>query len=150
MFSRSKKVGEDIDPRQKELFEHAQERIKEKKSLYTHFIFYLVGCVFAIVLNILLNFGSEFRPFNLDWFVYVVLIWSFFMMIHAVRILLFSRFMGKSWEAKQMTYLVEKQKKKIGEMEEKLNLEIHKEAQITKNILLDNTKGSTNNTEHTN
>jgi len=45
MFSRSKKVEEDIDPRQKELFEHAQERIKEKKNLYTHFIFYLVGCI---------------------------------------------------------------------------------------------------------
>jgi len=150
MFSRSKKVEEDIDPRQKELFEHAQERIKEKKNLYTHFIFYLVGCVFVIILNILLDFGSEFRPFNLDWFVYVVLIWSFFMMIHTVRILLFSRFMGKSWQASQMAYLVEKQKKKIAEMEEKLNLEIPKEATVTKNILLDNTEDSTNNTEHTN
>jgi len=72
------------------------------------------------------------------------------MMIHTVRILLFSRFMGKSWQASQMAYLVEKQKKKIAEMEEKLNLEIPKEATVTKNILLDNTEDSTNNTEHTN
>lgn len=142
MFFKSKKTEENIDLRQKELFEHAQERIKEKKSLYTHFLFYLVGCVFFIILNVLLEFGSEIKPFGLDWFVYAVLGWSFFMMLHACRVLLFSKFMGKAWKAKQMAYLVEKQQIKINEMEQKLNLEIPKEANTSKNILLDNSNNS--------
>jgi len=147
MFSKSKKTEDDLDPHQKEIFEHAQARINEKKGLHTHFIFYLVGCVFLIILNVFLNFGSDFKPFGLDWFVYAVLGWSFLMMVHAVRILLFNSFMGKAWKAKQMAYLVEKQKKKILEMEEKLNLEIPKEVVSTKNILLDNTKDATNNNQ---
>ncbi len=142
MFSKSKKTEEDIDLRQKEIFEHAQDRIKEKKNLYTHFLFYLVGCVFFIILNVLLDFGSEFKPFGLDWFVYAILVWSFFMMIHTCRVLLFSNFMGKAWKAKQMTYLVEKQQVKIAEMQQKLSLEIPKEANTNKNILLDKTNNS--------
>jgi len=142
MFSKSKKTTEDIDVRQKELFEHAQERIKEKKNLYTHFLFYLVGCVFFVILNVLLEIGATYTALGLDWFVYAVLIWSFFIMVHAIRVLLFSRFMNKAWKAKQMAYLVEKQQIKIAEMEKKLNLEIPKEATITKNILLDTTNNS--------
>jgi len=150
MFFKSKKVDDTIDPHQKELFVHAQERIKEKKGLYTHFIFYLVGCVFLIILNVLLDFGSDFKPFGLDWFVYAVLFWSFFMIVHAVRVLLFSRFMGKAWQSQQMAYLVEKQKEKITAMEEKLNLEIPKEAESTKNVLLDSTNDESNTNEITN
>lgn len=142
MFRKKKSNQEALDLRQKELFEHAQERIKEKKSLYTHFLFYLVGCIFFIVLNILLDFGSEFTLFQLDWFVYAVLIWTFFLVVHAFRVLLFSKFMGKAWQAKQMEYLVEKQKSKIAEMEKKLGLEIPEEYRMEKTILLDQTKNN--------
>lgn len=142
MFRKNKLSHESLDLKQKELFEHAQERIKEKKSLYTHFLFYLVGCIFFIVLNVLLDFGSEFTLFNLDWFVYAVLIWSFFMVVHAFRVFLFSKFMGKAWQAKQMEYLVEKQKNKIAQMEKKLDLEIPKENKLDKTILLDQTKNN--------
>lgn len=138
MFKKSKKTNPNPDLKQHELFEHAQLRIKEKQSLYTHFIFYLVGCIFFIILNVFLNFGAEFKLFHLDWFVYAILVWSFIMMIHSFKVLLFSRFMGKEWKAKQMTYLVNKQKEKIAEMEKKLDLKIPKEASIDKNILLDN------------
>lgn len=145
MFKKSKKTPQqDLDLKQHELFEHAQERIKEKQSLYTHFIFYLVGCIFFIILNVFLNFGAEFKLFHLDWFVYAILIWSFFMMIHSFKVLLFSKFMGKEWKAKQMAYLVNKQNEKIAEMEKKLDLKIPKEASFEKNILLDNTNNSEN------
>lgn len=140
MFKKSKKTIPDLDLKQQELFEHAQLRIKEKQNLYTHFIFYLVGCIFFIVLNVFLNFGSEFKLFDLDWFVYAVLIWSFIMLTHSFKVLLFSKFMGKEWKAKQMAYLINKQKDQISEMEKKLNLKVPKEAHFEKNILLDNTQ----------
>lgn len=142
MFGRTKKKEIQIDPQQKALFEQAQQRIKEKKGLYTHFMFYLVGCIFMIVLNFLLDFGANFKPLGYDWFVFGVLIWTFFLLIHVFRVLVFSSFMGKKWKEEQMEILVEKQKKKIAEMEEKLNLEIPQELKSEKTILLDNTNPS--------
>ncbi len=137
MFSKKKP---DLDTHQKELFEHAQERVREKKGLYTHFILYLVGCIFMIVLNLLLDFGIDFKPLGIDWFVYGVLFWTFFILVHLFRVLLFSKFMNKAWHAKQMDYLIKKQQKKIAKMEEKLNLKVPKEASNTKTTLLDKTK----------
>jgi len=147
MFSRSKKANNNLDIRQRELFEHAQEHIKEKKGLYTHFIFFIVGCLFMVIVNLLLDFGRGFQPFGQHWFVYGILIWFFFMLVHTVRVLLFSKFMGKAWQAQQMNYLVSKQNEKIQEMEQKLNLEIPKEAKSAKTILLDNTQEPQTDTE---
>ncbi|WP_010177429.1 2TM domain-containing protein [Aquimarina agarilytica] len=139
MFSRSKSKESTIDLEQKELFEHAQARIKEKKGLYRHFIVFLVSCIFMIVLNLGLNFGKEYKFLELDWFVFGVLGWSFFFLIHFFRVVLFSKFMGKEWKAKQLERLVAKQKAKIAKMEQKLNLEIPKDIVSEKSILLDNT-----------
>ncbi|WP_010520252.1 2TM domain-containing protein [Aquimarina agarivorans] len=139
MFSNSKKKDTAIDLEQKELFEHAQARIKEKRGLYRHFIVFLVGCIFMIVLNLGLNFGNEFKFLDLDWFVFGVLIWSFFFLIHFFRVTLFSKFMGKAWKDKQLERLVAKQKAQIAKMEKKLNLEIPKDIVSEKSILLDNT-----------
>ncbi len=139
MFSSFKKKNSTIDLEQKELFEHAQARIKEKRGLYRHFIVFLVGCIFMIVLNLGLNFGVEYKFLELDWFVFGVLVWSFFFLIHFFRVIFFSKFMGKEWKDKQLERLVAKQKAKIAKMEQKLNLEIPKDIVSEKSILLDNT-----------
>jgi len=141
MFFKTKKkiVPQESEVRQKELFEHAQARIKEKKGLYRHFIFFLVGCIFMIVLNLVLNFGVDFKFLGQDWFVLGVLVWSFFILVHTFRVVLFSKFMGKEWKDKQMRYLVEKQKNKIAKMEKQLDLQVPKEVVSEKNILLNNT-----------
>ncbi len=138
MFGK-KKTDTSIDPQQKALFEHAQIRIKEKKGLYNHFIFYLVGCLFMLLLNLVFKIGLEWKFFNLDWYVYGILIWSFFLIVHALKVLVFSKFMGKIWEAEQLEYLVTKQKEKIDKMQEKLDLQLPKEMISEKNILLDKT-----------
>ncbi len=145
MFSNFKKKNKAIDLEQKELFEHAQARIKEKRGLYRHFIVFLVGCIFMIVLNLGLNFGVEYKLLELDWFVFAVLGWSFFFLIHFFRVIFFSKFMGKEWKDKQLERLVAKQKAKIAKMEQKLNLEIPKDIVSEKSILLDNT--DSNDTE---
>ena len=137
MFSSTNTKESTLDLEQKELFEHAQARMKEKRSLYRHFIVFLVGCIFMIVLNLGLGFGIEKQPLGLHWFVYGILAWSFFFLIHLFRVLFFSKFMGKEWEDKQMKKLVAKQKDKIAKMEKKLNLEIPHEIISEKNVILD-------------
>ena len=140
--ARKSKTANEFDAHQKELFEHAQARIKEKKSLYRHFVFFLAGCIFMIVLNLGLGFGKEFQFFELDWFVYGVLFWTFFLLAHVLKVSLFSSFMGKEWQDKQMKYLIEKQKNKIAKMEQQLDLQMPKESVPTKTIILDNTDDS--------
>ena len=94
MFTKNKTSKPRLDVQQKELFEHAQSRINEKKALYRHFVVFLAGCILMIVLNLVLNIGSEFKFLEYDWFVVGVVIWSFFLLVHIIRVVLFSKFMG--------------------------------------------------------
>lgn len=139
MFSKTKTKETTFDAHQKELFEHAQARISEKKGLYRHFVIFLAGCILMIVLNLILNIGNDFKFFGFDWFAIGILIWSFFLLTHIIRVVLFSKFMGRAWQDKQMKYLVEKQKEKIAKMEQKLDLHVPKQIKTDKNVLLDNT-----------
>ena len=139
MFTKNKTSEPKLDVQQKELFEHAQSRINEKKALYRHFVVFLAGCILMIVLNLVLNIGSEFKFLEYDWFVVGVIIWSFFLLVHIIRVVLFSKFMGKAWQDKQMKHLIEKQKSKIAKMEQKLDLQTPKEATSTRSVLVDNT-----------
>ena len=43
---------------QHELYENARYRIRQKKRLYFHFVVFLVGSVFLIILNKILNVGD--------------------------------------------------------------------------------------------
>ena len=44
-----------------QLFENARKRIKQKKRLYLHFVIFLVGSVFLIVLNKILKVEEQYR-----------------------------------------------------------------------------------------
>jgi len=44
---------------QHDLYENARERAKQKKRLYNHFVVFLVGAVFLILLNKLLKVGEN-------------------------------------------------------------------------------------------
>ena len=112
MASAEKKSGK-IDSEQRELFENAQRRIKQKKRLTTHFVIFIAGSILFIILNVALDFGKEFKPFGTDWFVWAILLWFFLLLIHAINVFFVNKLMGKEWENQQMERLVEKQKKKI-------------------------------------
>ncbi len=114
----SKKTTTSIDPEQKELIENAQARIKQKKRLYRHFVLFLAGAILLIVLNLALGVGKDFKILNIDWFVWAILLWSFFFLVHIINVLLMSNFMNKEWEKAQLDRLVTKQKLKIAELEE--------------------------------
>lgn len=105
---------------QHELYENARKRVQQKKRLYYHFVLFLVGSVFLIILNKVLNFGEHFLK---DWFVWVVLAWGFIWVLHFINVFITNRFMGKEWERSQTEKLILKQELKIAKLEKKVTKE---------------------------
>jgi amino acid permease len=101
-----------------ELYENARRRQKQKKRLYIHFIIFLIGSVFLILINKVLNVADQF-----DWFVWAIVVWLFFLTIHFVNVFITYKFMNKEWEQKQIEKLVAKQEAKIKELAEKVEKE---------------------------
>lgn len=119
MFS-SKNTSSKIDPEQRELIERAQARAKEKRRLYQHFLFFLAGAVILILLNVIFEYGKDVRPFGLDWFVWAIILWGIILLLHAFNVFVTNKFLGKEWENRQIEKLVEKQRKRIEELELKV------------------------------
>lgn len=116
MFGKKKAV-EKIDKEQLHLIENAQRRIKQKKRLYSHFVIFLIGAIFLIILNTVIGVGEETRIFGLDWFVFAILAWLFFFILHLINVFVTHKFMGKSWEEAQLSKLVAKQKERISKLQ---------------------------------
>lgn len=119
MFSK-KKNDSKIDYEQKELYENARKRAKEKKRLFQHFVTFLIGAVFLIILNVVIGYQEDFKPLGYNWFVWAVLLWLLIFLIHFFNVFIVNSFMGKEWEAKQVDKLVKKQKEKIARLQEKV------------------------------
>lgn len=115
MFSKKKETTQ-IDAEQREMYEYARRRVIQKKRLFQHFIVYMVGSIFMIVLNLVLGLGKSITFFGLDWFVVAILIWTFLLVMHFCNVWLFHKFMGKEWTDRQMERLIAKQKLEIAEI----------------------------------
>mgnify|MGYP003624553401 CR=1 FL=1 len=114
MFSKSKKESE-INLEQHEFLENAQLRVKQKKRLYTHFVIFLVGSVFLILINKILKYGDTY-----NWFVWAITFWAFLFAIHLINVLFTQKFMGKDWERQQREKLVKKQKERIAQIQKEI------------------------------
>jgi len=101
-----------------QLFENARKRIKQKKRLYLHFVIFLVGSVFLIVLNKILKVEEQY-----DWFVWAITFWLFIWIMHFINVFITNKFMGKDWERKQTEKLVLKQEVKIAKLEKEIAYE---------------------------
>lgn len=110
-----------IDPEIRELYENAHLRIKQKKKLMTHLVFFIAGAVIFIVLNVVIGYKAEFTPLGMDWFVTAILIWLFFLIVHAIKVFMVNELMGKEWEEKQMNRLVEKQLERVRTLQKKVD-----------------------------
>lgn len=119
LFTKKKETA--IDPEQRELIENAQARVRQKKSLYRHFVVFLAGAILLIVLNLALGIGEEFKPFEKPWFVWAILIWTFFFLVHLINVFLLGSFMNKKWEKEQVDKLVQKQKAKIAQIQQQID-----------------------------
>jgi len=106
---------------QHELYENARYRIKQKKRLYFHFIVFLVGSVFLIILNKILNVGENIVE---DWFVFAILLWFFLFILHFINVFFTKKFMDRNWERNQIEKLVKKQELKIAELEKEVANEV--------------------------
>lgn len=102
---------------QHELYENARKRVKQKKWLYYHFVLFLVSSLFFIILNKVLNIGTQYIQ---NWFVWVILIWLFFLILHFINVFITHPFMGKKWERTQTEKLIKKQEIKIAQLEQKI------------------------------
>lgn len=117
MFSK-KKADTQIDVEQHELLENAQQRIKQKKRVFSHFVIFLIGSVFLILINKILKYGAQY-----DWFLWAILAWAFLFVMHAFNVFVTHRFMGVAWERKQREKLVNKQKQRISELQKEIETE---------------------------
>jgi len=101
-----------------EQYEKARQRTFQKKRLYFHFILFLIGSVFFILLNKVFHFQEE-----LDWYVWAIFAWLFFLAIHTINVFVMKRFFGKEWERLQTEKLIQKHQEKSDKLEQKLEKE---------------------------
>jgi len=107
MFSKNKNEAK-IDQEQHEQLEYAQKRIKQKKWLYVHFVIFLIGSIFLILINKILKYGEAY-----NWFIWGITFWAFLFIIHVFNVFVTQKFMGAAWERQQREKLVQKQKDRI-------------------------------------
>ena len=122
MFSKKKNTSK-LDVDQRQLYENARARALQKKRLFQHFVIFLVGGVLLIILNVVIGYQEQFKPLGYNWFVWAILLWTFFFLIHVVNVWVTNSFMGKEWEQKQLEKLVAKQKQRIAELQQKVERE---------------------------
>lgn len=114
MFSKNKNKTS-LDLEQHELLENAHQRIKQKKRLYVHFVIFLIGSVFLVLINKILKYWE-----NYDWFIWGITFWAFLFAIHAFNVFVTQKFMGLEWERKQREILVKKQKERIAALQKEI------------------------------
>lgn len=113
--SKDKQISEE-----REQFLYAQDRIRQKKRLNQHFVLFLVGSVFIIVLSQFFFTPEHFLVKNWTW---IIIVWAFLFVVHAFNVFVTNRFMGKEWENKQLEKLREKQRQRLIELQRKVDAE---------------------------
>lgn len=129
MFGKKKDAAV-LDNEQRELFENAQRRIKEKRGLFTHLIVFVVGAIGLVIISQLLMKGEPPVFLNVQWWVWVLFVWLLLFIYHAFKVFVTNRLLGPEWEKKQYAKLVNKQKERISAIE----------AQVGKEYLIPDTK----------
>ncbi|SFS58590.1 2TM domain-containing protein [Lutibacter maritimus] len=126
---------------QHELYENARYRIKQKKRLYFHFIVFLVGSVFLIILNKIFKVGETLIE---NWFVWAIILWFFLFILHVINVFVTKKFMDRNWEREQIEKLVKKQKLKIAELEKESLKKIEEEQKLIESKKKENQQNSLN------
>ncbi len=121
MFGKKQKPS--IDKEQLELMKTAQERIKQKKRLYYHFVLFLAGAIALIIANVVVGYAEDVQPLGIDWFVWAIGLWSLILVYHLFTVFVTNKFMGKAWEAQQLEKLMAKQEARIEKLKNNLKNE---------------------------
>jgi 2TM domain len=105
-----------MEKEQHELYEYARRRIKQKKGLYYHFVFFILTSILMYITNKWFGLGE---PNN--WFLWVSTFWLFLLVLNFIKVFITDRFMNKNWEREQIDKLVNKQELKIKELENQIS-----------------------------
>jgi hypothetical protein len=95
-------------------YEYARRRIRQKKTLYFHFILFLLGSLFMYVAGKLMRIGAPDI-----WHNWAIAAWLFILILHFIKVYITDRFMNKEWEREQIERLVTKQQNHIEKLRQK-------------------------------
>ena len=115
-----------IDDNTIELLENAQNRVRQKRNVYRHFIFFLFISGFILFVDLVLSVGENLIFFDYSWSIWVVLIWSFILLYHLFDVFVSKRIISKKWVSAQKSHLIKVQQEKI----KSLKKDIEKESKI--------------------
>ena len=117
------KSNSEIDNEQIELLEYAQRRIKQKKYLYYHFVFFIFACAISLSLDYLFDVGGKLILLDYSWSFWIVFSWFFLLLFHVFNVYVTKRFLNNSWARNQKNKLIKLQKKEIENIKQKMQLE---------------------------
>lgn len=117
MFFR-KKQDPLLSAEQHARLEYAQHRIRKKRKLFRHVVFFLVGAVFLVALNKILHYRAAY-----NWYLWVLGGWAFLLAVHVVNVYITDRFMGPAWEREQRDKLLRLQQERIAKLEAQIAAE---------------------------
>ena len=115
-----------IDDNTIELLENAQNRVRQKRNVYRHFIFFLFISGFILFVDLTLSVGENLIFFDYSWSIWIVLIWSFILLYHLFDVFVSKRIISKKWVSAQKSHLIKVQQEKI----RSLKKDIEKESKI--------------------
>ena len=115
-----------IDDNTIELLENAQNRVRQKRNVYRHFIFFLFISGFILFVDLALSVGENLIFFDYSWSIWIVLIWSFILLYHLFDVFISKRIISKKWVSAQKSHLIKVQQEKI----RSLKKDIEKESKI--------------------
>ena len=115
-----------IDDNTIELLENAQKRVRQKRNVYRHFIFFLFISGFILFVDLALSVGENLIFFDYSWSIWIVLIWSFILLYHLFDVFVSKRIISKKWVSAQKSHLIKVQQEKI----RSLKKDIEKESKI--------------------
>ena len=98
-----------------EQIEKARKRIRQKKLLYYHFVVFIIGSLFLVIINKLLKVKEEW-----NWYIWAITFWAFLLAIHTFNVFVTQKFLGKEWEEKQRRKLIEQQKARIEKIKQEV------------------------------
>lgn len=104
-----------MEPNQQELYEYARKRVKQKKSVYFHFILFFVCSFFFYIINKWLDVDPQD-----DWYLWAITAWAFIFIMHFIKVFVTESFINKKWEQEQIAKLVARQERRIEQLDKKL------------------------------
>ncbi|MFL9843054.1 2TM domain-containing protein [Flavobacterium rhizosphaerae] len=107
-----------MEKNQQELYEYARKRVKQKRRVYLHFIFFFVGSIFLFIINKWLDVEPDY-----DWYLWAITAWAFLFILHFIKVFVTESFINKKWEQEQIEKLVARQERRIDQLQQKIDKE---------------------------